>query len=244
MHRSLKDLVSLRPGKRMARASMPGSPFSSWAVHRLSDSTVRECIIRSLCKFSRSSSIAIQLAKLSGFSPIITTASLRNTELLSSLGATHVLDRGLSATALKDAIAKITSNPITLAFDAISHPDTQQASYDILSVGGTLIVTEPVAENKSDDKVVRGVFGSFHPPPNREMGRRFIPVLTRWLADGTIKVCDICSWSVEYSLVFPCQPNAVEVVPGGLNGIPTGLQKLKNGLVSGRKLVVHPWETA
>jgi NADPH:quinone reductase-like Zn-dependent oxidoreductase len=36
---------------------------------------------------------AIQLAKLSGFSPIITTSSKKHTDFLKSLGATHVVDR-------------------------------------------------------------------------------------------------------------------------------------------------------
>lgn len=170
---------------------------------------------------------AIQLARLSGFSPIITTASLHNAELLSSLGATHVLDRKLSTTALKDAIAEITSTPITLVFDAISLPDTQQTGHDVLTAGGTLIiVTQPWVDNKSEDKVIHPVTGTFHPPSNRELGKSFMPVLTQWLADGTIK------------------PTAVEGVPGGLNGVSSGLQRLKNNLISGKKLVVHPWETA
>lgn len=170
---------------------------------------------------------AIQLARLSGFSPIITTASFHNTELLSSLGATHVLDRKLSITALKDAIAKITSIPITLAFDAISLPDTQQTAHDIVTAGGTVItVRVPQVDNKHEDKAVQQVVGTFHIPPNRELGKSFMPALTQWLADGTIK------------------PNAIEVVPGGLNGVSSGLQKLKNNLVSGKKLVVRPWETA
>ncbi|KAG2126311.1 chaperonin 10-like protein [Suillus clintonianus] len=170
---------------------------------------------------------ATQLARLSGFSPLITTASFHNTELLSSLGATHVLDRKLSTAALKDAIAKITSTPIALAFDAISLPDTQQTAHDIITAGGTVItVRAPQVDNKSEDKVVQQVVGIIHAPPNRELGKSFMPVLTQWLADGTIK------------------PNTVEVVPGGLNGVSSGLQRLKNNLVNGKKLVVRPWETA
>ena len=38
----------------------------------------------------------IQFAKLSGFSPIITTASPRHTARLQALGATHVVDRALA----------------------------------------------------------------------------------------------------------------------------------------------------
>lgn len=114
-----------------------------------------------------------------------------------------------------------------LAFDAISLPDTQQTAHDIVATGGTIItVTTPQVENKHEDKVVQQVFGIFNLPPNRELGKSFMPVLTQWLADGIIK------------------PNAVEVVPGGLNGVSSGLQRLKDNLVSGKKLVVHPWETA
>lgn len=115
---------------------------------------------------------------------------MHNTELLSSLGATHVLDRKLSTTTLKDAIANITSTPIMLAFDAVSFPDTQQTAHDIVATGGTIItVTTPQVENKHEDKVVLHACGIFHLPPNRELGKSFMPVLTQWLADGIIKVC-------------------------------------------------------
>ncbi|KAG2111202.1 uncharacterized protein F5147DRAFT_573967, partial [Suillus discolor] len=72
--------------------------------------------------------ISIQLVKLFELSPIITTASFHNTGFLSSRSATRVLDRNLSTTALKNAIAKVTSTLITLAFGAISLPDTLNRS--------------------------------------------------------------------------------------------------------------------
>jgi len=98
--------------------------------------------------------------------------------------------RSLSTTALKDPIAKITSTPIALAFDAVSLADTQQTAHDILLAGGTLInVTQPQLANKSENKAVHTVHGSFHPLPNREMDNKFMSVLTQWLADGTVKVC-------------------------------------------------------
>ncbi|KIJ59658.1 hypothetical protein HYDPIDRAFT_32992 [Hydnomerulius pinastri MD-312] len=171
---------------------------------------------------------AIQLAKISGFSPIITTASLHNKDLLHSLGATHVLDRKLSAAALREEVAKITSSPITHAFDAISLEDTQQAAYDLLASGGKLaIVTPPkLKEVEGSGKQVTLVFGSFQLPHNRALGVQFMQELTKWLAEGTIK------------------PNAVEVLPGGLNGVSAGLRRLENNEVSGKKLVIHPAETA
>jgi hypothetical protein len=39
------------------------------------------------------------------------------------------------------------------------------------------------------------------------------------------------------------QPNRVEIVPNGLAGIPDALEKLKQGKISGSKLVALPWET-
>lgn len=39
------------------------------------------------------------------------------------------------------------------------------------------------------------------------------------------------------------QPNRVEVLPNGLEGIVDGLERLRNNQVSGTKLVAHPQET-
>lgn len=43
-------------------------------------------------------------------------------------------------------------------------------------------------------------------------------------------------------LIHRAQPNQVEVLAGGLKGIPEGLHRLYEGKVSGRKLVAHPQE--
>ncbi|EGO00292.1 hypothetical protein SERLA73DRAFT_89213 [Serpula lacrymans var. lacrymans S7.3] len=170
----------------------------------------------------------IQCAKLSGFSPIITTASLHNTALLKSTGATHVLDRGLSPSALSAEVLNVTSTPIKLVYDSVSLADTQQIGYDILAPGGHLIILlqDSIKAKEGDNKTIFHVFGNLHPPQNRAFGAGLFSHLTKYLADGDII------------------PNTVEVIPGGLNGVVSGLQRLKDNLVSGRKLVVHPQETA
>ncbi|KAH7911697.1 hypothetical protein BJ138DRAFT_991710, partial [Hygrophoropsis aurantiaca] len=66
---------------------------------------------------------SIFIAKLSGFSPITTTASLHNSALLKSHGATHVLDRNLLFTTISDEISKIAPSPINLVFIAVSLPN-------------------------------------------------------------------------------------------------------------------------
>ncbi|KAH7909266.1 chaperonin 10-like protein [Hygrophoropsis aurantiaca] len=172
---------------------------------------------------------AIQFAKLSGFSPIFTTAnaSLHKTRLL-RLGATHVIDRGLSFSDVSQEISTITKAPISLVYDAISHDDTQNGGYEILAPGGHIVITLPPAikRKEGDQKHIVPVTGNFHEPENMEFGAVICQHLTKLLSDEDI------------------QANTVEIVPGGLNGIVDGLEKLKtNNRVSGKKLVVRPWDT-
>ena len=69
---------------------------------------------------------AIQVARLSKFSPIIATASPHNEALLKSLGATHVIDRSLPASTIAAEVEKIADGkPVELVYDAISLLDTQ-----------------------------------------------------------------------------------------------------------------------
>ena len=86
---------------------------------------------------------AIQLAKISGFLPIITTASIKHATALEGLGADVVLSRELSTNELKQEISKHTSKPIELIYDAISLESTQRSAVDILAPNGALVTTLP-----------------------------------------------------------------------------------------------------
>ncbi|KAI9061179.1 GroES-like protein [Trametes sanguinea] len=174
--------------------------------------------------------LAIQLARLSGFSPIITTASLKNTTLLQGFGATHVLDRNLPSVALREEVVKIAGGPVSTVYDAISLPETQNAAFDLLAPGGKLIlvlasaVDEEKQKNANGRSIV-GALGLIQLPQNVEFGKILYTKLTSLLEAGDLK------------------PLRVEVVPGGLGGIATGLEKLKHDQVSAAKLVVRPQET-
>ena len=48
----------------------------------------------------------------------------------------------------------------------------------------------------------------------------------------------------HHILIVFYQPNPVDVIPGGLAGIIPGLERLKVGDVSAKKLVVRPTDTA
>lgn len=137
--------------------------------------------------------LAIQFARLSGFSPIITTASLRNTDLLKSLGATHVIDRNIPPSSFASEIASITTKPIPLVFDSIAQADTQQLGYDILAEEGHIIVVlqSSIKQVPGSTKKVLGVFGSVQAPANRAIGRALAQNLPTLLEAGDIVVCTL-----------------------------------------------------
>ncbi|CDO74510.1 hypothetical protein BN946_scf184979.g65 [Trametes cinnabarina] len=171
-------------------------------------------------------SLAIQLARLSGFSPIITTASLKNTALLKGFGATHVLDRNLSAAALREEVAKIAGGPVLTVFDAIALPETQNAAFELLAPGGKLLLALPPSLDEAKAKDAQGrtafhVFGPIQYPHNEEFGKRLFAEVTALLAAGDIK------------------PLRVELVPGGLGGIVAGLDKLRNDQALGLLMPVE-----
>lgn len=94
---------------------------------------------------------------MSGFSPIITTASLHNTDLLKALGATHTLDRTQDEAALTASIRSITGDKtLRYVLDAISVPSTQTLGYRIRAdaEGGTLLVV--LADAVMDEEKAKG----------------------------------------------------------------------------------------
>ncbi|KAF7978889.1 hypothetical protein HWV62_44391 [Athelia sp. TMB] len=168
----------------------------------------------------------LQLAKLSGFFPVITTASPHNAAYLESLGATHVLDRHLDSAALQKAIESITTVPIDVIYDTISEADTQKLAYGLLGANGTLILTLSASVgDKSDSKTVKNTAGNPFTPGNGEILAGLYANLESYLDTRVI------------------QTNPVEVLPGGLGGIVGGLDRLREGKVSATKLVVRPQET-
>ncbi|KAF8643143.1 hypothetical protein AX16_009187 [Volvariella volvacea WC 439] len=170
---------------------------------------------------------AIQLAKLSGFSPIITYASSKHEAFLKSLGATFIIDRQtVSISSLPSAVRAITgSATIPWVFDAISETETQQAGYDILNNGGRLGIVLPASptlkEQKGSGKQLLHVLGTRDDPLSRHLVEDVYLFIEEWIRNGTIK------------------PNLIEVLPGGLEGIESGLRRLEANQVSGIKLVAR-----
>ncbi|TEB33450.1 GroES-like protein [Coprinellus micaceus] len=171
---------------------------------------------------------AIQLAKLSGFAPIITTASPKHESSLKALGATHVLDR--SGPVTEAQVQAITRTSIKYIFDGVSTPETQKQGFEILAPGGKqVVVLHPEAfweEGKKEDKAAIHVLGGKALPHHYELIKELFRNLTGLLEKGEIR------------------PHNVEVLPNGLNGVVGGLRTAEEGKVSYVKLVVRPQETS
>jgi len=169
----------------------------------------------------------IQFAKMSGFSPIITTAALKHTEYLKGLGATHVIDRYLSFSGLQQAVARITSAPINVIYDTVSIRESQEGAWALLGPQGRLVLTLPsvIDRHPSDRREIVLTNGNPHLEENWETGRQLWLHLGRWL-----EKCEI-------------RPNRVEVISGGLKGIGPGLEKFDGGQIDGVKMVARPQET-
>ncbi|KAF1832827.1 zinc-binding oxidoreductase ToxD [Decorospora gaudefroyi] len=171
--------------------------------------------------------LAIQYAKLTGCE-VIATASPHNFDLLRKLGADHVFDYKDADVGAK--IRKATNDRLKLVFDCISEGN----SFDITaaamsSSGGHVCALLPLDAYPRDDvKTARtlaytalGEKYNEKVPASQEdyeFGVSFWKQAEVWLNSGKVK------------------PHPAEV-RNGLEGVPQGLQDLKDGKVSGVKLV-------
>ena len=140
---------------------------------------------------------ALQLAKLSGFNPIITTASTHNEDYCRAAGATHVIDyRSTPYALIPDVVKEMAKGPIGIIYDPISTYESQKADWEILEPNGSLVLTLPPAidistESKGNRWVVL-TYGAVRDHGHSEFGRAMYAALPGLLADGSIKVCCCC----------------------------------------------------
>lgn len=163
-------------------------------------------------------SYAVQLAAITGLT-VIATASPRNHDYLRSIGAAHVID--YNAPDVADKINSITNNSLKYVFDAIG-PQSCNIGLKVLAKNGKIAWTAGGPTDKRDDVQESGVaLGMAHKDTQGSLKtvKRLAKMVEQIISEGGIR------------------PNNVEVIEGGLSGIPVGLQKLKEGSVSGKKLI-------
>jgi NADPH:quinone reductase-like Zn-dependent oxidoreductase len=174
--------------------------------------------------------LAIQFAKKSGYR-VLTTCSTGNSELVKSRGADEIFNyRDPDSPA---AIREATKNGLKLIFDTVSSGSSTRYCEQAMSTeGGVYSALLPVvidrANIESRATMAYTAFGedfTFGPraipakPEDREFAELISGIVEKMLAEGKLKV------------------HPPEVCSGGLEGVLGGLQRMREGKVSGTKLV-------
>lgn len=179
--------------------------------------------------------LAIQFAKLSGYT-VLTTCSPHNFDLVKRLGANEVFDYKQPNAAAE--IRKLTNNNLRLVFDTIGLESSAQFCDEALSTEGgdysSLLSLGIERENVKDRFTVAYTaigeafdFGDPIPanPEDLAFAEKFWDLTAKLLAEGKIKA------------------HPPKVLPGGLQGVLEGLELMRQGKVSGEKLVYNVEET-
>jgi NADPH:quinone reductase len=190
---------------------------------------------------------AVKLARLSNIHPVVAIAgrggSILESILDSSKGDT-LIDYRQDRSALIEAIKK-TAPGAKVALDSISTPDTIHLLNDVVDPHSSIIsivLNQETPINVHDGVSLPIVFAPALWEPNAtDVGRAE--------AEGSEYV-GVAAFGhqyfryLEYALARGLiQAHPSEIVPGGLNGIPTALRKLKGGTSNGVKYLFRVADT-
>lgn len=185
-------------------------------------------------------SYAVKLAALSNIHPIIAIAGRGEKHVASLLDKSKgdaIVDyrKGDEAVVqgIRDALKAAGASSVSYAFDAISEHGTYDNILKVLDPHGQIVLVIPAKEGTVFPSTVTQTFvaaGNVHKqvwaePEAKDLGYIFSKYITRGLELGT----------------FTGHP--YEVVPGGLGGIQTALENLRDGKASAVKYVFRIADT-
>ncbi|KAF8311407.1 GroES-like protein [Clavulina sp. PMI_390] len=187
---------------------------------------------------------AIQLMKLSGFSPIIATSSAQHADFLKSLGATHVVAHTSPAAEMTSLAS---GKPITAAILAITTLDHIKTATEVLAANapvapsGTspiLNISRPAAFLQTATEL--SAAASCSPPIQVSvmLGTPYLPGpgISAFFVEA---YAALQGYLGDESKITACRPKVLE---GGLGAVAgkDGFGAFESGSVSGFKLVTHP----
>ncbi|TEB29055.1 hypothetical protein FA13DRAFT_1735158 [Coprinellus micaceus] len=135
--------------------------------------------------------LAVQFARLSGFSYVVTSASLKHAEYLKSLGATHIIDQNLTVDEFRQELATIEGlPPLAYAFDAIGESNSSfLLAVAALCVAGTVVTVRPTLEYSTPEGLVLCRFSARKRiPTSNTLYRVLWPDVTRLLETKALVV--------------------------------------------------------
>jgi len=163
-------------------------------------------------------SFVVQLAAISGFT-VIATCSERNFDYVRSLGAAHLLD--YSKPDVVEQIRTLSHGRLRYAYDAIGSQSADKCTEALTDSGDAFLAhcADAPKAKKQNVRVFHVVIG------------------------GDVFDTDAHVFADAYKELQPLldakrlQPNLIEHIEKGLDGIPDALRQLAAGKVSGKKLV-------
>ncbi|KAI0185484.1 chaperonin 10-like protein [Xylaria flabelliformis] len=180
--------------------------------------------------------MATQLLKMAGYTPIVTCSPASNV-LCESYGAAACFD--YHSPACGADIRVYTDNSLRYVLDCVTDATTMKSCYEAIgSSGGSYIALETVATTVKytrrdvradwfladailgDGVHMTGTYGRPPSPEHRQFGKHLFALTEIWLREGRIR------------------HHPLEIKSGGLASIPTVVDDLKLGKVHGKKLVV------
>lgn len=178
---------------------------------------------------------AIQLARLSGYERIITTANPKHKDYLTSLGAHVVIDRhNATPDKYREALGGL---PLDFVFDSPSLPETKAQGIEVVratETKGSCVIT---LMGVDDETRKLGDAGNIKVPIRNVLGLGWSPDLFHLSKPMVKHLGGEDGWVATGKYV----PNRATVVEGGLAGLEGALESSKAG-VSGQKLVVRPFD--
>ncbi|KAL7782698.1 hypothetical protein V8C43DRAFT_194128 [Trichoderma afarasin] len=180
---------------------------------------------------------AIQLLKLAGFT-VIATCSARSFELVRSFGADATFDYASPTTA--EEIRAYTGNLLRLAIDCVTTPESSRLCYAAMSrLGGRYVALDPYSDTVAATRAVvrpSWVFGleplgdeiAWPEPHTRKPNR---------IAQDFLEVWSRTMQGLVDRKLIRFHPQLVR--DGGLAGALEGLDDIRSGRVSGKKLLYN-----
>jgi len=185
------------------------------------DSDCEDCVTLVYGASSSIGQYAVQIAKRYGHK-VVAVASRKNKDLCTSLGADEFGD--YKAPSWKEDVKKAMAGfSKIVGIDTIGTEKTSSTCAEIVqSQGGNCVATVAAGSDREEQgvsiKSIR-IADAYHIPEKRVVLERYVRLAEELLSEGKLK------------------PNKVRNI-GGLESVADGLNDLRNGKVSGEKLVI------
>lgn len=192
---------------------------------------------------------AIQLARLNGFSNIVTASSKSHHDHLKKLGAHSVLDRNEAQVSDYVNTVKSAGYPLGIVIDSISEADTGVLGVEILKgVNPDGVPSDAAGIDNSTVILYLQPDEKVHEAAKNAGPKAAIKVKNVWgvgsapyLRSQAVNVMKALGGEDGWIARKQFHPNRIIVIDGGLANVEEGLARNKKG-VSGQKLILKPQE--